>query len=142
MCYLDSVKKMFEKDLFAMGIGIRIQEAKKDYAVCSLAIGEQHMNASGKVQGGVSYTLGDLCFAVAANSCGYITVTLDSTITHIRPAKGTILYAKAQVTTRTRHICSCKVAIYDDLGTDVAVMQLTGYITETPNGLSPEEEDA
>ncbi len=142
MSYIDAVNAFFKDDRFAVGIGIQIEEAKRDYARCSLKIEEKHLNASGRVQGGVSFTLGDFTFAVAANSCGKCTVSMDTTISHTKPAKGKMLYAEATKMTGTRHVVFYAVKVYDELGTDVARMQVTGYITDADNGLCPEECDA
>ena len=142
MSYIDDVRGFFKEDRFAVGIGIKIEEAKKDYARCSLAIENRHLNASGRVQGGVSFTLGDFTFAVAANSCGKCTVSMDTTISHTHPAKGRMLYAEAEKMTGTRHVVFYQVRVYDELGTDVARMQVTGYITDVDNGLHPEQENA
>lgn len=142
MRYIDAVNKFFKEDKFAVGIGIKIEQAKKDYALCSLKIEDRHLNAAGRVQGGVSFTLGDFTFAVAANSCGKNTVSLDSTISHTKPAKGKMLYAEATKMTSTRHVAFYQVRVYDELGTDVARMQVTGYITDVDNGLDPEDYDA
>ena len=142
MQYIDQVREFFKDDKFAVGIGIEIEQAKKDYALCSLAIREGHLNAAGRVQGGVSFTLGDFAFAVAANSCGKCTVSMDTTISHTHPAKGKMLYAEAKKMSETRRMAFYAVRVYDELGTDVARMQVTGYKMDADNGLHPEEADA
>ncbi len=141
MQYIDAVRAFFEKDRFAMSIGCRIEQAAKDYAKCTLSVEDRHLNAAGLVQGGVTFTLGDFAFAVAANSSGRCTVSMDTAISHTHAARGKCLFAEAQKLTETRQVVFYRVRVYDELGTDVASMQVTGYKTEKCNGLDPDAYD-
>ncbi len=125
--YLQKIKNFFSGDRFAIENGIEITEARQGYARCTCSIAPKHLNAGGTVQGGMLFTLGDFTFAAAANAGGIATVTLDSSISFHRPAKGKKLIAIAQEVTTGRTICHYQVEISDELGTKVASMAVTGY---------------
>lgn len=124
---LEEIKAFFTADRFAMTNGIEIIEATPGYARCTCPILPQHLNAGGTVQGGMLFTLADFTFAVAANAGGVPTVTLDGTISFLRPAKGKELIAIAQEIHMGKTICHYQVEITDDLDTKVAVLSATGY---------------
>lgn len=90
---LDEVKKMFEKDRFATESGAVIEEVGDLYAKCSLKLEDWHKNALGAVMGGVSFTLADFAFAVAANWQSPGVVSLSSNIVFLGTARGKILTA-------------------------------------------------
>ena len=139
MHYLYKVRDFFARDALGRTLGICIDHADRNFAICSMDITDRHLNAAGMVEGGSIFALGDFCFAVAANCSGKVTVTLNATITYIRPVKGSKLISKATISTSTRQICSCKVNIKDELGNEIAEMLVTGFITDKDNGLSPED---
>ena len=65
---LEEAKAFFEKDYFAMGCGIQIDEVGEGTSKCSFEIETRHLNGGGIVQGGAIFTLADFAFAVAANT--------------------------------------------------------------------------
>ena len=83
-------QKIFSADRFATNAaGIRILKAEDNYALCSMPLGENHLNANGFVMGGAIFTLADFAFAVATNTDpDTMTVSLTSQITYLRPACG------------------------------------------------------
>lgn len=124
---LDEIKAFFAADRFAVANGIEILEATPGYARCTCPILPQHLNAGGAVQGGMLFTLADFTFAVAANAGGVPTVTLDGTVSFLRPAKGKELIATAKELHSGKTICHYQVEITDDLGSKVAILSATGY---------------
>lgn len=138
--YLEQVKAFFAADRFAAENGCEILEAGDGYALCALTVADRHINAAGLVQGGAIYTLGDFAFAVAANSCGKCTVSLNIAVSYSHGVKGSVLYAEAKKTSDTRRMCFYQVRLFDELATEVAQMQVTGYIAEKDNGLRYENE--
>ena len=125
---LDEIKEFFRDDKFLHHIGIEIDSVSDMEAVCSLKLMPQHFNADGGVQGGVIYTLADTTFAIAANSSGNITVTLQGAIRYLNRATGSKLIAKTKLSKMSKKICFYEVEITDELGTAVASTEFTGYI--------------
>ena len=90
-------KEFFKNDNFAAYTGIELLEIAKGYSRAKLVIEEKHLNAGGRTQGGVVFTLADLALAAAANSHGRIAFSLSSSITYLRASNvGDTLIAEAR----------------------------------------------
>ena len=136
MVNMERIHQAFGEKHFAGKIGCEIISVTPEKTVCRLRVTDQHANATGNVQGGVIFTLGDFTFAVAANAFGKVTVTLNSSISYLKAARGTELLATAEQITRSSRVCVYEVKIIDNLGTHVAQMTVTGYVKETDNGMA------
>jgi len=124
---LEEVRDIFEKDRFATVNGAVIDEVGEGYARCSMDITETHKNAMGAVMGGATFTLADFTFAVASNWQKMGTVALSSNVTFLGVAKGERLIAEAKVVKDGRSTCYYNVEITDELGTQVAVVTVSGF---------------
>lgn len=125
---VEDVREFFCADRFAFDAGARIEWARPGDALCSLSIGPQHKNAAGILQGGVSFTLADFAFAVAANAAHPVTVSLNSQITFLKPPKGRRLLAHAREISSGKTTCCYEVCVTDEQETSVAHMVVTGFI--------------
>ena len=127
MTALEEARKYFADDCYATcSTGCVIDEVGEKYAKCSLILDGRHYNAVGQVMGGVSYTLADFAFAVAANFRQTPTVTLTSQISYLNPVKGTTLYAESRLIKDGKRNCFYEISVTDDLGTPVALVSVTG----------------
>lgn len=89
-------QEFFKNDRFATNTGIELMEIKEGYSKTRLVITAEHLNAGGRTQGGVLFTLADLALAAAANSHGVLAFSLSSNITFLRGSgPGDVLYAEA-----------------------------------------------
>ena len=96
-----SVQAYLEGDRFAAGVGIRLLEVRAGYAKASLAVTPEHLNAGGRTQGGVLFTLADLTLAAAANAHGTLAFSLSAHIAFLKASgPGDVLTAEA----RERHL--------------------------------------
>ena len=131
---LDQIRKAFAADRFATeAAGCEIRLAEPGHSLCAMVLKPHHLNAAGTPQGGAIFTLGDLAFAVAANSFAeHITVSLQHDITYFTPAKGKVLLAEARCVKSGRTTGFYTVDITDDLGTHVALMTVNGFVTNHP----------
>ena len=87
----------FKNDRFATEAGIELTEVREGYAKARLVLREGHLNAGGRTQGGVLFTLADLALAAAANSHGTLAFSLSAHITFLRASGvGDTLYAEAR----------------------------------------------
>ena len=123
---LAELREYFKGDLFAEMLGISIDEAGGGRAVCSVDILPEHCNALGRAQGGFIFTLADFAFAVAANSEGNPTVTLNSTIHFLRVHKGNRLIATVEPIHSGRRTCVYQVTVTDNTGLQVAAASVSG----------------
>jgi len=122
-----SARERFKDDIYATETtGITIEEAHENYAKCSMAIKNRHLNAAGRVMGGAIFTLADFAFAVAANTEITVTVSLTSEIRFLSVARGKTLTAEAKCLKSGRTSCAFDVAVTDETGTLVATVSATG----------------
>jgi acyl-CoA thioesterase len=124
---LERARQLFKGDHYAEEMaGAVIDSAEKGHAVCSMTLDERHLNAADMVMGGAIFTLADFAFAVATNLDGGLTVAQTSQITFLNRTKGKRLTAEAEAIKTGRSTCFYVVKVWDDLGTDIAVMTVTG----------------
>lgn len=91
-----TIQEFFKNDRFAEGAGVELLEVKEGYSKARLVVGEEHLNAGRRTQGGALFTLADLALAAAANSHGTLAFSLSSNITFLRASgAGDTLYAEA-----------------------------------------------
>jgi len=126
----ERAEKILAADRFAVTSGVELVDADIDYAVCSMQITKNHLNAGGAVQGGAIFTLADTAFAMAVNSQGKFTVAINNTISFLKSTRGQTLVASARTISSSKKICTCEVEVKDDLGELIARMTGTGYIKD------------
>jgi acyl-CoA thioesterase len=134
--HIDEVRVFFSGDKYLMLTGVAIEEAGDGRAVCTVGVDpERHFNKGGVVQGGVTYTLADSAFAVAANY-GHlergeidklITVSQSASITYFAPPKGSKLICTAKALSRGRVSSVYEMRVEDETGVKVALMIGNGY---------------
>ena len=93
---MSELAKVFERDRFATGIGVELLEVGEGRAVARLAVGPEHLNAAGVVQGGAVFTLADFAFAVASNSRGNVALAIEAHVTFVRAVRAGVLRAEAR----------------------------------------------
>jgi len=127
MDYTAWAQDTFKDDIYATEVtGIVIEKAVDGNSVCSLEIGEKHLNADRHVMGGAIFTLADLASAVAANVGELTTVSINSSISYLGVAKGKKLIAEGKTVKKGKTVTTVSVDIFDDLGTKVAYAVFTG----------------
>lgn len=77
---------MQAEDRFANLLGISLEEVRPGYSRVALTVTDNMLNAVGLTHGGVTFSLADFAFAVAANSHGQVAVALSAQINY--PAAG------------------------------------------------------
>ena len=125
----EKIKKFFKQDIYATETtGIEIDSIGDKTATCSMKIEPKHLNAVGSVQGGAIFTLADFTFAVATNAIEP-TVSLNNSISYIKPGKSGVLYATAKLKSETKRMCFYDIDVTDDNGVLIATMSVTGFHT-------------
>ena len=128
MAYLQKARDYFKGDVFASTTtGIQIDAAQPGYAKVSLDIEPRHLNALGMVMGGAIFTMADYAFAIASNVGDETVVTINSQISYLGTAKGKRLIAEAKPLKNGRSTCVYNIDVEDELGTQVANIQVTGF---------------
>ena len=128
MTKLEEAQAYFEQDRFATENGAVISELGEDYAVCTLKLTSRHRNALGNVMGGAVFMLGDFAFAVASNFGKRPTVSTTSQITFLKPARGAVLTARAELIREGRTSVYYEVSVRDEFDNLVARLTASGAV--------------
>lgn len=121
------LERLNKDDRFAASIGARLIEIREGYSRAELTVEERHLNGAGVCQGGVMYTLADLCFAGVANCHGILSLGISNTITFIKSAQlGDHLVAECTEVVNHHKLPYC----------DIKVLNQNGEILATCTGLA------
>lgn len=114
-------------------LGIRLEEARPEYARAVMPLLEQHKNGMGAAHGGAIFALADMAFGAAANA-GRVNgvVNMMSSIEYLRPGLKGPLKGEASLVREGGHIVNYDVHIYDSEGVLVARAMVSGYRTDVP----------
>ncbi|MBQ3307710.1 MAG: PaaI family thioesterase [Bacilli bacterium] len=107
---------------------VSVDEGKS--CVLKALIEDTSMNPFGIVHGGFIFGLGDTAMGVIPGSVNKKAVTLSSTISYLKPAKGSYLLAKATMIKDGKKTCFLRVDIYNDQEELVATMDGNYYYVD------------
>ena len=100
---------MFEKDYFSQWLAVERIEEGSGHCKLKMTIRKEMCNGFGIAHGGITYSLADSALAFASNSHGRHAVSIETSISHIRPLKeGDEIIASAVELSATN-----KIAIYN-----------------------------
>ena len=106
------VSTMLEKDAFSQWLGITINKIELGTCILSCQVKEEMLNGFQILHGGISYSIADSALALASNSYGKKCVSIETSISHTRPAKtGDILTATCKEINRGKTIGIYEVAV-------------------------------
>ncbi|SRR5690606_30445196 len=90
------IDKMMSKDFFSQWLGIERLEEGEGFCKLRMQVREEMCNGFTIAHGGISYSLADSALAFASNSHGRKAVSIETSISHIKPVKtGDVLTATA-----------------------------------------------
>lgn len=81
------VDLMYQRDDFSRWMGITIDEVSLGSCRLSMIVKQEMLNGHQTLHGGVSYSFADSALGFASNSHGIQCVSIESTISHIRPVQ-------------------------------------------------------
>lgn len=125
---MKGVKKFFTRDRFAVLSGIELIEVSKGKAKARVCLDDCHLNGVNTAHGGLIFTLADFAFAVAVNSYGTVAVSIEASISYLRPVSRGIITAEAAEVSRTNKLSICMVEIFDRSGSKIAIFKGTAYL--------------
>ncbi|MEN9370058.1 MAG: hypothetical protein RI952_923 [Bacteroidota bacterium] len=103
------VAQMMEADAFSQWLGIEVLDAKPAFSKLQMTVRKEMTNGLAVTHGGITYSLADSALAFASNAHGRLSMSIETSISHIHPVKcGDVLTAIA-----VEKNCSNKFAIYD-----------------------------
>lgn len=99
------VDKMMADDAFSQWLGVEVLEVADGFAKIKMTVREEMVNGHGVVHGGISFSLADSAFAFSCNSHGPKSVSIETSINHIKPIfVGDELVATAQKESTSRSV--------------------------------------
>jgi acyl-CoA thioesterase len=106
--------------------GIRIEEAREDYARISMVVRADMLNGHGFAHGGMIFALADSAFAYVCNGANHATVAAQASIVFLdKVREGETLIAEATEVAREGRAGVTRVAVRTDHGR--AIAEFTGY---------------
>jgi acyl-CoA thioesterase len=129
---MSELARVFAGDRFAARNGVELVEVEAGRAVARMAVGPEHLNAVGVVQGGAVFTLADFAFAVASNSRGNVAVAIEAHLTFLRATRAGVLRAEAREEGGSRRLSTCTVRVTDEEGALVALFTGTAFRKDDP----------
>ncbi|QJA05364.1 hydroxyphenylacetyl-CoA thioesterase PaaI [Thermosulfurimonas marina] len=123
---------MRQHDQVAVWLGVEILEVRPGYARLAMTVREDMLNAAGVCQGGVTFSLADFAFAVAANSHGRVALAVSAQIYYPSAARlGDRLVAEAREINLTEKAGIYEVEVRREEGPLVAFF--TGQVVRRPD---------
>ena len=130
---LEIVRKRFEKDKFAISLGIILDELTDKTIRMHMLLREDMFNWFDRPHGGAIYSLADAAFSVLGNNNNNLAVALDCSITyHVSPDPDTMLIVEGETLSSTRRTAAYLFKVYmekDQRRTLVATMKSVSYRT-------------
>ena len=106
--------------------GIRIEEAREDYARVSMVVRADMLNGHGFAHGGMIFALADTAFAYVCNGANHASVAAQASIVFLDKVKeGETLIAEATEVAREGRAGVTRVAVSTSDGR--AIAEFTGY---------------
>ena len=126
------VDKMMEKDFFSQWMGIERLEEREGYCQLKMTIRPEMCNGFEIAHGGITYSFADSALAFASNSHGIQAVSVETSISHIRPLKpGDVIIATAEERSLSKRIGIYEIKIEKDTGELVALFKGTVFRKQT-----------
>jgi acyl-CoA thioesterase len=106
--------------------GIKIEEAREDYARVSMKVRADMLNGHGYLHGGMTFALADTAFAYVCNGANHASMAAQASIVFLdKVGEGETLVAEAQEVAREGRAGVTRVTVRSDDGRTVA--EFTGY---------------
>lgn len=122
------VDAMMAKDRFSQWLGIERLEEKEGFCKLKMIIREEMCNGFEIAHGGISYSLADSALAFASNSHGQHALSIETSISHIKPLKaGDTIIATAIEKSKLNRIGIYEVKIENEKEELVALFKGTVF---------------
>jgi acyl-CoA thioesterase len=81
---LEIVQFMLEKDAFSQLLGIEVLQISEGSCQLAMTVSKELLNGFHIAHGGICYSLADSALAFAANSYGFQSVSIETSISHVK----------------------------------------------------------
>ena len=127
----DIVERMYSNDAFSQWLGIERLLVEPGRCRLQMTVREEMTNGFKIAHGGITYSLADSALAFAANGHGVQSLSIDTSINHLKPVKtGDVITAEAKELSVTRRTGIYQITISNQEGDQVAIFKGVVYRTE------------
>lgn len=124
------VEKMYSNDHFSKWLGIERVKIDQGKAILQMQIKKEMLNGFNILHGGIYYSLADSALAFASNSYGVQSVSIETSISHVKPCKeGDWIIAETEELSMSNKIGIYQVVIKNQNDEKVALFKGTVYRT-------------
>lgn len=122
------VDQMMTSDRMSQWLGIEISAYDQGNVVCKMVVRKEMVNGFNIAHGGITYSLADSALAFSANSFGIHAVSIETSISHLKPVKiGDILTTETEVVSLSPKIGVLTTSIFNQNNILVASFKGTVY---------------
>lgn len=126
----DITNNLLKNDWFSNWLGISILDVKEGYCKAKMQVRKEMLNGFGITHGGITYSLADTCLAMAANSHGRQSLSVETSISHTKSTKvGDELIAETEELSITNRIAIYNIRITNQNMENVAFFRGSVYRT-------------
>ena len=126
------IDTMMEKDLFSHWLGIERLEESAGYCKLKMTIRPEMCNGFEIAHGGISFAFADSALAFASNSQGKHAVSIETSISHIKPIRtGDTIIATAVEKNISNRFGTYEVTVETERGELVALFKGNVFRKET-----------
>jgi acyl-CoA thioesterase len=120
----DIVLAMLKKDHFSNWLNLELLEIYNGNCALSMKVTKTMLNGFHIAHGGICYSLADSCLAFAANSHGFISFSINTSIKHlIKVKEGDSLIARSKETHLSNQNAKYEISINNQLNELVALFK-------------------
>lgn len=124
------VDRMYEFDYFSQWLGIERVVVEKGHTILKMQVKKEMLNGFGIAHGGITYSLADSALAFASNARGVQSVSIETSINHIKPTReGDFLIAEAKELNVTNKTGLYEIKVKNQDGELVALFKGMVYRT-------------
>ena len=131
------VGKMMSADWFSQWLGVEVLSVDEGSCTLKMKVRKEMLNGFGIAHGGITYSLADSALAFASNSKGRHSLSIDTSIAHVKSLKeGEVIRAHGECITETDKLGHYKVEVTRE--SDASVVALfKGLVFKTPTLWQP-----
>lgn len=129
------VAALVEHDAFSRWLGLEVVALAPGACTVRMTVRADMLNGFGVCHGGVTFAVADSALAVASNTHGRVTVSVENTIAYPAASKaGDVLTATAEEETAGERLAFYRVTVRRQDGTTVGLFTGTVYRTQRAVG--------
>ncbi len=121
---------MLNNDAMSQWLGIKLVKIEKGNVSISMVVKKEMTNGFGIAHGGITYSLSDSCLAFSANTHGIHSVSIETSISHLKPVNvGDVLTTKTTEISLTKRVGVYQIEVFNQNNHLVSTLKGTMYRT-------------